>query len=218
MPNKIKIEFVYLPMIQLDKLGDDQDITDCQDYISSFDKIIDKLKQTEGISNAVGSLEEYIDDFNEILKGYSDDSMFDIQKIYKDIESDFEGVYNKYENKHKNNLSSKKDELINVADSSETFEKFIAKQNLNFKFKLNIEDFTFYGSSEKIDKFYDTLMSKKSFLIDPKEVFIVFYKKSINDLQLKKRDLEFKKGEKKLEKLKEEIKKNQEEKKKAKKN
>ena len=50
-------------------------------------------------------------------------------------------------------------------------------------------------------------MSKKSFLIDPKEVFIVFYKKSINDLQLKERDLEFKKGEKKLEKLKEEIKK-----------
>jgi len=150
-----------------------------------------------------------------LLKGYSDDSMFDLQKIYKDIESDFEGVYNKYENKHKNYLSSKKDQLINVADSSETFEKFIAKQNLNFKFKLNIEDFTFYGSSEKIDKFYDTLMSKKSFLIDPKEVFMVFYKKSINDLQLKERDLEFKKGEKKLEKLKEEIKKNQEEKKKS---
>ena len=214
LPGGIKIEFVYLPSIQLDKLSDDQDIIDCQDYIDNFDKIIELLKRTEGISNAVASLEEYIDNLNEILKGYSDDSMFDIKKIYKDIESDFEGVYNKYENKFINDLRSKEKQLILPENSSETFEKFIAKQNLNFKFKLIKEDFTFYGSSEKIDKFYDDLISKKSFLVEPKQVFMEFYTKCIHDLENEESKKALEKEKRETEKLKQEIKKTKEENKK----
>lgn len=169
---KIKIEFIYLPIINPDSLEEDQEITDTPQFKENFEYILNKLKKTEGIYNAPSSLIEYIDNFNEILNS---DLNYDITNISKDIESDFNGVYSRYEKKLKNELSQIK--LKKVKSLNESFEEFINKQNLNFKFKLNKEDFTFYGSSELIDKIYDDLMKKKSFEVDKKEVFMdILYK------------------------------------------
>ena len=140
---KIKIEFIYLPIINPDSLDEDQEITDTPQFKENFEYILNKLKKTEGIYNTPGSLKEYIDNFNVILNS---DLNYDITNIIKDIESDFNGVYSRYEKKFKNELSQIK--LKKVESLNESFEEFINKQNLNFKFKLNKEDFTFYGSSD----------------------------------------------------------------------
>jgi len=54
---------------------------------------------------------------------------------------------------------------------------------LNFKFKLNKGELTFYGSSELIDKIYDDLMKKKSFEVDKKEVFMDTYTNNMIELE-----------------------------------
>lgn len=175
---KIQIEFIYLPIINPDSLEEDQEITDTPAFKENFEYILNKLKKTEGIYNTPGSLIEYIDDFNQILNG---DLNCDIKNLSKDLETDFNGVYSRYEKKFKNELAQI--ELKKVESLNETFEEFINKQNLNFKFKLNKADFTFYGSSELIDKIYDDLMKKKSFEVDKKEVFMDTYTNNMIELE-----------------------------------
>ena len=205
---KIKIEFIYFPTINPDTLEEGQEITDTPQFKENFENILNKLKKTEGIYNTPGSLIEYVDHFNQILNG---DLNCNIENLAKDIESDFNGVYSRYEKKLKNELAQVK--LKKVESLKETFEEFINKQNLNFKFKLNKGELTFYGSSELIDKTYDDLMEKKSFEVDKKEVFMDIYKNYI--IELEKIELNKKLEEEKQNQLKkkEELNKLEEEKK-----
>lgn len=71
---------------------------------------------------------------NEDLNG---NILFNSQTILKDIKIDFNGIYNSYENKIKNDLYQKIPYLKKIDNLNETFEDFINKQtNLNFEFEI----------------------------------------------------------------------------------
>ena len=119
---KIKIEFIYFPDINEDKLEDGQEIIDSPEYIENFENILNILSKTEGKYNAVGSLIEYVDYINESING---GISFNAQTIFKDIEFDFKGVYIRYKNKLKNELLQNIPKLKNIESTKETFEEFI---------------------------------------------------------------------------------------------
>lgn len=104
------------------------------------------------------------------------------KKLFKDIETDFNGLYNKYETKLRNELYEKIPYLKKLDNLNETFEDFMNKQiNLNFSFEIRNEDFTFYVDNY-ID-IYENLKKNKSFKIDPKNIFSDFYKKERTRLE-----------------------------------
>ena len=79
--------------------------------------------------------------------------------------------------KKKIELFKKMNDLKKLDELDETFEDFINKQiNLTFEFEINNVDFTFYGSSKTYDDFYEKLKMKKPFRIEPKDIFLDFYK------------------------------------------
>ena len=86
----------------------------------------------------------------------------------------------------------KREELINkisflkpLESLNETFEDFINKQEkLNFKFEIKNEDLIYYGSSKDYDNYYENLKKKKSFKINPKEIFLENYIKEKQRLKI----------------------------------
>ena len=161
----IEFKYIYLPKIQL---KEENDLMKYPDYRINFIKILDLLNK-ENNFNSVASLRDYIDIFNEAING---NLLFNNQTILKDIESDFNGLYNKYENKLKNKLSLIK--LKPLDNLNETFEEFINKQNnLSFEFNIKNEELTFYGGN--YDCFYDELRKNKTFKIEPKDIFYDSY-------------------------------------------
>ena len=166
----IKFQYVYLPFIHME--GKEKELMKYPKYKKSFEEIINLLNITNKY-NSVDSLMNYIDSFNDAING---NTLFNNQLILKDIELDFNGVYSRYENKLKIELIQKISNLKKVSKFDETFEDFINKQtNLTFEFKINNEDFTFYGSSKTYDDFYEKLKKNKSFRIEPKDIFFDLY-------------------------------------------
>ena len=111
--------------------------------------------------------------FNETING---NLGFNKQTIIKDIESDFNGVYSRYEKKLKNELYKKIDELIELNNLKESFDDFIRKQkDLCFTFQINNDDFTFYGSCNDFNSLYEKLKKAKTFTVNPKEIFFDIY-------------------------------------------
>ena len=166
----IKFQYIYLPFIPIE--GKEKELMKYPKYKKSFEEIINLLNNTNKY-NSVDSLMNYIDSFNDAING---NTLFNNQLILKDIEIDFNGVYSRYENKLKIELIQKIPNLKKVAKLDENFEDFINKQtNLTFEFKINNEDFTFYGSSKTYDEFYEKLKKNKSFRVEPKDIFFDFY-------------------------------------------
>ena len=166
----IKFQYIYLPFIPIE--GKEKELMKYPRYKKSFEEIINLLNNSNKY-NSVDSLMNYIDSFNDAING---NTLFNNQLILKDIEIDFNGVYSRYENKLKIELIQKIPNLKKVAKFDETFEDFINKQtNLTFEFKINNEDFTFYGSSKTYDDFYEKLKKNKSFRIEPKDIFFDLY-------------------------------------------
>ena len=172
----IKFEYIFLPEIDKNSLKK-QDLLEYPEYKKSFEEIVKKLNKTE-VYNSVSSLMVYIDNFNDVINAKA---IFEREKIFEDIETDFNGVYNKYETKLRNKLYEKIPYLKKLDNLNETFEDFINKQtDLNFTFEIKNEDFTFY-----IDNYidiYEALKKNKSFKIDPEEIFIDFYNQERNRL------------------------------------
>ena len=172
----IKFEYIFLPEIDKNSLKK-QDLLEYPEYKKSFEEIVKKLNKTE-VYNSVSSLMVYIDNFNDVINAKA---IFEREKIFEDIETDFNGVYNKYETKLRNKLYEKIPYLKKLDNLNETFEDFINKQtDLNFTFEIKNEDFTFY-----IDNYidiYEFLKKNKSFKIDPEEIFIDFYNQERNRL------------------------------------
>ena len=153
---------------------------------------------------------DYIDYFNSTING---NSGFNAQTIFKDIESDFNGVYSRYENKLKNDLFKKTDILIKVQNLNETFNYFINKQiGLIFIFQINNDDFTFYGSCKDFNNYYEKLKARKSFKLNPKDIFFDTYQAQIKELEIKEKKRRFeeeqKRREAEMQKKREEEKKN----------
>ena len=165
----IKFKYIYLPFIPIDE--NEKDLMNYPKYTKNFEEILNLLNTTNKY-NSVSSLMNFIDSFNEAING---NGMFDNQTILKDIEIDFNGVYNKYENKLKISLIEKMPNLAKFVKLDETFEDFIKKINLTFVFKINDEDLTFYGSSSTYDDYYEKLKKNKTFRIDPEDIFLDLY-------------------------------------------
>ena len=88
--NTVNFEYVYLPNISETELGD-------------YNEVLNKITKTKNY-NSVASVIEYIDSFNQAVNG---DSGFNNQTILKDLELDFKGIYNRHENRLKNQLLQK---------------------------------------------------------------------------------------------------------------
>ena len=179
----IKFQYVYLPFIPTEEK--EKDLLKYSKYKKNFEKILNLLNSTNKY-NSVASLMNYIDSFNDAING---NTIFNNQTILKDIEIDFNGVYSKYENKLKIELYQKMTELIKFVKLNETFEDFINKQiNLIFEFEINNEDFTFYGSSNAYDEFYEELKKKKTFRIEPRDIFLDLFNTEILRLESQKNE------------------------------
>lgn len=140
--NGIKFEYIYLPSINPNDLEEGQDLLEIPAYRNNFDIILNILTKTKNF-NCVASRMDYINTFNEAING---NFGFNSQTILKDLELDFNGIYSRYENKIKNELSQKIPNLKKLENLNETFEQFIQKQNLDFTFEIKNEEYTFYGN------------------------------------------------------------------------
>ena len=178
----ITFEYMYLPSIR----SEYDNVLDDPEYQKYFNDIIKLLNRTK-LYNSVTSLINFIDDFNQTING---NAGFNSQTILKDIELDFNGVYSRYENKLKNELTKKIETLKPLEDLNETFEQFINKQEgLEFTFEIKNEELTFYGGCDDFNNFYEDLKKKKSFRIKPEDIFLDIYntQKSSLEIQEKKR-------------------------------
>ena len=177
----IKFKYIYLPNINTDDFDNENDLIHISDYRKKFDEIL-KLLHKANYYNSASSLMEWVDMFNETING---NSGFNFQTILKDLELDFNGVYSRYENKLKNELSQKINKLKKLEAINETFEHFIKKQNnLNFKFEIKNEDLTFYGGCENFNNYYEKLKKNKTFMVDPKDIFFDFYNNEKTKLEI----------------------------------
>ena len=193
----IKFEFLYLPSIPQEELLEQKDIMKFGKYRENFNIILKQISNSNLLKNSVSSLLDYIDLFNETIIGKSG---FNKQTIYKDLESDFNGVYSRYEKQLKNELSQKIDYLIQLQSLEETFNEFIKKQKgLKFEFQIKNEDLTFYGSCSNFDNFYENLKKNKTFKIAPEEIFLDTYNAQKKLLEIKIKKEEFKKEKEKVE-------------------
>ena len=96
----IKFEYVYLPSLSVSELEDYPKLIDNPTYKKYLDELLNKITKTKNY-NSVASLIDYIDTFNETVNG---NSGFNSQTILQDLELDFNGIYNRHENKLKNDL------------------------------------------------------------------------------------------------------------------
>ena len=167
----IKFQFIYLPKISIEEERG-KDLMKYPNYKKNFEKILDILNYKTNY-NSVESLMNFIDMFNDAING---ETIFNNQTILKDIELDFNRLYIRYEKKKKSELLQKMNDLKQLSNLNETFEDFINKQiNLTFEFEINYEDFTYYGSSQSYDNFYEELKKNKAFRIEPKDIFYDLY-------------------------------------------
>jgi len=169
----IKFKLFYLPNIpEVEEGEEEKELLKYPKYKKYFKEILDLLNKANDY-NAVDSLYNYIDIFKRAMNG---EELFNNQIILKDLETDFNRVYNRYENKLKIELHQKMANFKKLDNLEETFEDFINKQiNLTFEFNINNEDFTFYGSSPSYNNFYEDLKKNKTFRIEPKDIFFDLY-------------------------------------------
>ena len=169
--HSIKFKYIYLPFIPIEE--NEKELMKYSKYKTNFEEILNLLNNNTNKYNSVASLLSYIDNFNEVINR---NTFFNNQTILKDIEIDFNGVYSKYEDKLRFSLIEKKEGLKKFVKLGETFEDFIKRMNLTFEFTIKNEDFTFYGSSNNFDEFYEKLKKNKTFRIDPKDIFYDLFK------------------------------------------
>lgn len=144
----IKFKYIYLPNIY-EKPGGKNDLMKYPEYKNNFENIIKLLNKTKEY-NSVSSLLDYVDDFNEAINGKI---FYHSKKFDKDIESDFNGVYNQYEKRLKNELIGKINSLKKLDNLNETFDNFIKSKDNS--------DFTFYGGIQVIINIYENSKKEK---------------------------------------------------------
>ncbi len=154
-------------------------------YKNAFEKILNLLKKKKNY-HSVSILNDYIDDFNLAI---NENKEFYNQKIFKDIEEDFFGVYSKEETK-KEELKERISNLKLLESLDETFEDFINKQeNLNFEFEIKNEDLKYYKGPDYV-KYYENLKKNQSFKVNPKDIFEDTYNNEIRRLKIKETEEE----------------------------
>ena len=198
-PNSIEtivIKPIYIPTIAKKTLKNcGGNILKVEDYITDVTKTLQNLssnRNEQSISNFI----KYIDNLNMALDGKMN---FDAQGIIQDLQDEYEVCYETWKNKRKKELLDLT--LSDIEDLDETYDDYIEKQNLDFSFKENLEELTFYGSSDEFDKYYKEFGKNKNFKVD-KDIFYDIYetKKNEKHIEINKRGTE---EQKKLSELEE---------------
>ena len=179
--NTIDFEYINLPNINEMELEDYNEVIEHPIYKKNLNEVLTRITKTKNY-NSVASLIDYIDSFNEAVNG---ESGFNNQTILKDLELDFNGIYNRHENRLKNQLLQKIPALKKMERLDETFEEFIEKQNyLEFNFSIDDNEFTFFGTCYDFYAFYNNLKQQKNFQIEPKDIFLDVYNTQITELKI----------------------------------
>ena len=171
----ITIKYFYIPTLDkktMKKYG--CNILNVEDYKEAVIQSFSSLLSLKSTNQSISTFIKYIDNLNNALDGKMN---FDEQGIIKDLQDDYETCYKSWENKKKNELL--KLDLSDVKDLNETFDQYIDRQNLDFSFVENLEELTFYGSSDKFDNYYKKFGRNKNFTVD-KEIFRDLYNTKIN--------------------------------------
>ena len=159
-------------------------ILEVEDYRKDVTNSLQKLLYEKSTFQSISSFIKYIDSLNMALDGKMN---FDEQGIIKDLEEEYNNCYLCWESKKKNELL--KENLSSVSDINETFDSYIQRQNLDLSFEENLNELTFYGSSDNFDNYYKSFGNKKSFKVD-KNIFKNIYDSKINEKKIE----EHKKG------------------------
>lgn len=170
----VKINPIFIPGISPDNIDDDN-VLAVEEYMQAVKTIFEKLpcSTNQSISNFV----KYIDNLNKAIDGKMN---FDAQGIINDLKNEYKACYETWYEKKKNELLTK--ELSGIDNLNETFDDFIDKQNLDFSFDENLNELTFYGSSEEFDKFYEEFKNDYDFKVD-KSIFMYKYESERNQKQ-----------------------------------
>ena len=146
--------------------------------MENLEKVFKELTSIQN-EQSISTFINYIDNLNMALDGKMN---FDAQGIIKDLENEYGVCYETWYNKKKKELL--KLELSDIEDIDETFNSYIDRQNLDCSFDENLNELTFYGSSDQFDKYYKSFGQNEDFKVN-KNIFYDIY--------------ENKKGERKIE-------------------
>ena len=106
---------------------------------------------------------------------------FDAQGIFQDLKDEYEVCYETWKNKKKKELLNSS--LSDIEDLNETYDDYIDKQNLDFSFQENLEELSFFGSSDEFDKYYKEFGKNKDFKVD-KNIFNDIYETKKNEKEI----------------------------------
>lgn len=189
----ITIKPIYIPSFDKKTLKkNENNILNVTDYLEDVKNSLNTLSSTKN-EQSISSFTKYIDNLNMALDGKMN---FDAQGIIQDLKDEYNVCYETWYNK-------KKKELLNlnlsaIEDLNETYDDYINKQSLDFSFQENLEELTFFGSSDEFDKYYKEFGKEKSFIVD-KSIFNDIYETKKNEKQIE----ENKKGSEEQKKLSE---------------
>lgn len=183
-PNSIEtvtIKPIYIPNItkkELKKVGGN--ILKNQDYLEDVKKTFESLKVNKS-EQSISSFIKYIDNLNMALDGKMS---FDAQGIIKDLEDEYNVCYETWKNKKKKELLNLT--LSDVEDENQTYDSYLNSQNIDFSFQENLDELTFFGSSDEFDEFYKSFGKKKDFMVE-KDIFKDIYDTKINGKNIQKK-------------------------------
>ena len=189
----ITIKPIYIPSFDkktMKKHGNN--ILKVQDYIDDVKKTFDSLKVNKN-EQSISSFIKYIDNLNMALDGKMN---FDAQGIIQDLRDEYDVCYETWKNKKKKELMNLT--LSDVEDENQTYDSYLDEQNIDFSFQENLDELTFFGSSDEFDKYYREFGKQKDFLVE-KEIFQDIYDSKINQKKIAK----FKLGTEKEKKISE---------------
>ena len=137
------------------------------DYIDDVKKTFDSLKVNKN-EQSISSFIKYIDNLNMALDGKMN---FDTQGIIQDLKEEYNVCYETWKNKKKIELLALN--LSDVEDEDQTYDSYVDSQNIDFSFQENLEELTFYGSSNEFDEYYKSFGNEKNFLVE--KIFLWIY-------------------------------------------
>ena len=180
-PNSIEtvtIKPIYIPTFDKKTLKkNNNNILNVNDYIEDVKNSLNTLSSTKN-EQSISSFMKYIDNLNMALDGKMN---FDAQGIIQDLNDEYDVCYQTWEKKKKNELLNL--DLSDVEDLNETYDDYLNRQNIDFSFQENLDELTFFGSSDEFDQYYRSFGKKKTFEVD-KNIFADIYETKKNNKQI----------------------------------
>jgi hypothetical protein len=180
-PNSIEsitIKPIYIPTFDKKTLKKNKgNILNVEEYLEDVKNSLQNLSSDKN-EQSISTFIKYIDNLNMALDGKMN---FDAQGIIQDLKDEYEVCYETWKNKKKKELMNLS--LSDIDSLNETYDDYINKQNLDFSFKENLEELTFFGSSDEFDKYYREFGKSKDFQVE-KSIFNDVYETKKNEKEI----------------------------------